>query len=112
MNTAKKLSEAMVEPQAATSAQPLPQNPAPEASEFAPRRASQRSEKAPEAFRTISEVAAEIGEEPHVLRFWETKFPSLRPTKRAGGRRYYRPEDIEVLKRIQKLLRVHNFHIK
>ncbi len=60
--------------------------------------------KSPDAFRTIGEAAAEIGVEPHVLRFWETKFARLKPLTRAGGRRYYRPEDLDLLRRIKKLL--------
>ncbi|MDI9408508.1 MAG: MerR family transcriptional regulator [Candidatus Pacebacteria bacterium] len=75
-------------------------------------RHSGRNEKSPEAFRIISEVAEEIGVKPHVLRFWETKFPQLKPVKRAGGRRYYRPEDVELLKKIKKLLRQDNYRIE
>jgi DNA-binding transcriptional MerR regulator len=65
---------------------------------------SRRSRKSENAYRTISEVAGEIGVPAHVLRFWETKFPSVKPLKRGGGRRYYRPEDIEALRRIRNLL--------
>lgn len=61
-------------------------------------------DKAPDAFRTISEVAAELELPQHVLRFWESKFPQVRPLKRAGGRRYYRPDDVELLRAIQRLL--------
>lgn len=61
-------------------------------------------DKAPDAFRTISEVAAELDLPQHVLRFWESKFPQVRPLKRAGGRRYYRPDDVELLRAIQRLL--------
>ena len=61
-----------------------------------------RNHKSPDAFRTISEVASELSVPLHVLRFWETKFSQLRPMKRAGGRRYYRPEDIALLKKIQQ----------
>lgn len=61
-------------------------------------------EKSAEAFRTISEVAAELDLPQHVLRFWESKFPHVRPLKRGGGRRYYRPEDIRLLRRIRDLL--------
>jgi len=61
-------------------------------------------EKAPDAFRTISEVAADLNVPQHVLRFWETKFPQLKPLKRGGGRRYYRPDDIDLLRGIQYLL--------
>ncbi len=68
--------------------------------------------KSPEAFRTISEVAEELGLPQHVLRFWETKFPQIRPLKRGGGRRYYRPEDIAVLKAVQGLLYDSGYTIK
>lgn len=61
-------------------------------------------EKSPDAFRTISEAATELRVPQHVLRFWETKFTQIKPMKRAGGRRYYRPADIEVLKGIRTLL--------
>jgi DNA-binding transcriptional MerR regulator len=62
------------------------------------------AQKAPEAFRTISEVAAELDVPQHVLRFWETKFATLRPLKRGGGRRYYRPDDVDLLRGIRALL--------
>ncbi len=62
-----------------------------------------RSGKSSGAFRTISEVADELGVQQHVLRFWETKFSHVRPLKRGGGRRYYRPEDVDLLKRIHHL---------
>lgn len=68
--------------------------------------------KSPQAFRTISEVAEELDVQQHVLRFWETKFPQIKPLKRGGGRRYYRPEDVEFLKRIQKLLYEDKYTIK
>lgn len=61
-------------------------------------------EKAPDAFRTISEVAQELDLPQHVLRFWESRFSQIKPVKRAGGRRYYRPEDIDLLKGIRALL--------
>lgn len=61
-------------------------------------------EKAPDAFRTISEVADDLNVPKHVLRFWEGKFTQLRPMKRGGGRRYYRPEDVELLRAIRHLL--------
>ena len=61
-------------------------------------------EKAPEAFRTISEVADELKVPQHVLRFWESRFPQIKPMKRAGGRRYYRPDDVELLRGIRHLL--------
>jgi DNA-binding transcriptional MerR regulator len=60
--------------------------------------------KSAEAFRTISEVASELDVPQHVLRFWESRFAQIRPVKRAGGRRYYRPEDIDLLKGIRALL--------
>tara|TARA_B100000614_G_scaffold253400_1_gene267283 strand:- start:21 stop:449 length:429 start_codon:yes stop_codon:yes gene_type:complete len=60
--------------------------------------------KSPEAFRTISEVSKDLALPQHVLRFWETKFVQIKPIKRGGGRRYYRPEDIELLKGIKYLL--------
>ena len=68
--------------------------------------------KSSDAFRTISEVSAELNVPPHVLRFWETKFSNLRPLKRSGGRRYYRPDDINVLMRIRDLLYEDGFTIK
>jgi DNA-binding transcriptional MerR regulator len=61
-------------------------------------------DKAPEAFRTISEVAEELEVPKHVLRFWEAKFAQLKPMKRGGGRRYYRPEDVALLRGIRFLL--------
>lgn len=60
--------------------------------------------KGPEAFRTISEAAEEVGVAQHVLRFWETKFSFIRPMKRAGGRRFYRPQDLAVLRGVRRLL--------
>ena len=68
--------------------------------------------KSAEAFRTISEVAIELGVPQHVLRFWESRFAQIRPVKRAGGRRYYRPEDIDLLKGIRALLYSDGFTIK
>ena len=61
-------------------------------------------EKSPEAFRTISEVAETLDVPPHVLRFWETRFAQVKPVKRGGGRRYYRPEDVRLLRGIRGLL--------
>ncbi len=60
--------------------------------------------KGPDAFRTISEAATEVGVAQHVLRFWETKFSFIRPMKRAGGRRFYRPHDLVVLRGVRRLL--------
>jgi DNA-binding transcriptional MerR regulator len=68
--------------------------------------------KAPNAFRTISEVADELHIPQHVLRFWETKFPQVKPLKRGGGRRYYRPDDIQLLRRISDLLYIQGYTIK
>lgn len=71
-----------------------------------------RGRKSPGAYRTISEVADDLQVPQHVLRFWETKFPQIRPLKRGGGRRYYRPEDILLLRRISDLLYVQGYTIK
>jgi DNA-binding transcriptional MerR regulator len=71
-----------------------------------------RTKKAPNAFRTISEVADELHIPQHVLRFWETKFPQVKPLKRGGGRRYYRPDDISLLRRISDLLYIQGYTIK
>ena len=71
-----------------------------------------RSNKSPLAFRTISEVATELNLPQHVLRFWEAKFAQIKPTKRGGGRRYYRPEDIALLRHIQSLLYDQGYTIK
>ena len=60
--------------------------------------------KSQAAFRTIAEVAEELGVATHVLRFWETKFPQIKPMKRSGGRRYYRPDDVELVRRIRDFL--------
>ncbi len=70
------------------------------------------TDKSSDAYRTISEVSAELNVPPHVLRFWETKFSNLRPLKRSGGRRYYRPNDVNVLMRIRDLLYQDGFTIK
>jgi DNA-binding transcriptional MerR regulator len=71
-----------------------------------------RIEKAPDAFRTISEVSEALDVPQHVLRFWEAKFTQIKPLKRAGGRRYYRPDDIDLLKGIRALLYGEGFTIK
>jgi len=68
--------------------------------------------KGPNAFRTISEAADELGVPQHVLRFWETKFSFIRPMKRAGGRRFYRPQDIAVLRGVRALLHDEGYTIK
>jgi len=69
-------------------------------------------EKSPDAFRTISEAAEELDLPQHVLRFWETRFSTIKPLKRGGGRRYYRPEDVLLLKGIRHLLYDQGFTIK
>ncbi len=68
--------------------------------------------KAPDAFRTISEVAADLDLPQHVLRFWETRFAQIKPMKRGGGRRYYRPEDVDLLRGIRLLLYGEGFTIR
>src|SRR5580704_7675283 len=68
--------------------------------------------KSPEAFRTISEVSTELDVPQHVLRFWETRFNQVRPVKRAGGRRFYRPEDVDLLRGIRALLYFEGYTIK
>lgn len=73
---------------------------------------AKRVEKSADAFRTISEVADELEVPQHVLRFWETKFAQIRPLKRGGGRRYYRPEDIDLLRAIRGLLYDKGYTIK
>ncbi len=73
---------------------------------------SARSKKSSTAFRTISEVADDLGVQQHVLRFWETKFSQVKPLKRGGGRRYYRPEDVSLLQAIHRLLYVEGYTIK
>ena len=69
-------------------------------------------EKSPDAFRTISEVADELGLPQHVLRFWETRFSQIKPMKRTGGRRYYRPDDVELVRAIKHLLYGEGYTIK
>ena len=75
-------------------------------------KSSSKLGKSPLAFRTISEVAAELNLPQHVLRFWETKFLQVNPTKRGGKRRYYRPEDIMLLRQIRSLLYDDGYTIK
>ncbi len=70
------------------------------------------ADKSDRAFRTISEVAEELDLPQHVLRFWETKFRQIAPVKRGGGRRYYRPQDIELIRRIKSLLHTEGYTIK
>jgi DNA-binding transcriptional MerR regulator len=68
--------------------------------------------KSDQAFRTISELAADLGVPQHILRYWETRFPQLRPLQRAGNRRYYRPADVALAKRIHRLLGQDGYTIK
>ena len=74
--------------------------------------ALRRAAKSATAFRTISEVAEELDLPQHVLRFWESKFPQIKPLKRAGGRRYYRPDDVGLLRRIRQCLYEQGYTIK
>jgi DNA-binding transcriptional MerR regulator len=67
--------------------------------------------KSKSAFRTITEVADELGVAPHVLRFWETKFPQISPIKSSGGRRYYRPDDVELVRTIKEYLHERKYTI-
>ena len=69
-------------------------------------------EMAPDAFRTIGELSAELGVAQHILRYWETKFPQLKPLQRAGNRRYYRPADVVLARRIHSLLNVEGYTVK
>jgi DNA-binding transcriptional MerR regulator len=68
--------------------------------------------KSPDAFRTIGELSEEIGLPQHILRYWETRFPQLRPLQRAGRRRYYRPEDVALVRRINDLLNHQGYTIR
>ena len=90
----------------------MSQDAAPPPSGGPPPSSPLRARKAPSAFRTISEVADDLHIPQHVLRFWETKFPQLKPLKRGGGRRYYRPEDIALLRRVSDLLYTQGYTIK
>jgi DNA-binding transcriptional MerR regulator len=68
--------------------------------------------KSDQAFRTISELAAELGVPQHILRYWETRFPQLKPLQRAGNRRYYRPADVALARRIHQLLNQNGYTIR
>jgi DNA-binding transcriptional MerR regulator len=70
------------------------------------------ADKGPEAFRTISEAAAEVGAPPHVLRFWESRFNFIRPVRRGGGQRFYRPRDIELLAALRRRLHDEGYSIR
>ena len=93
-----------------SNAKPVARPEAQQTPQAAPR--ARRIEKSADAFRTISEVADELEVPQHVLRFWETKFAQIRPLKRGGGRRYYRPEDIDLLRAIRGLLYDKGYTIK
>jgi DNA-binding transcriptional MerR regulator len=73
---------------------------------------ARRDGKSADAFRTISEVAEDVDVPQHVLRFWETKFPQIKPLKRGGGRRYYRPEDVDLIRRVRNWLYDDGYTIK
>ena len=74
--------------------------------------ASATGEKAPGAFKTIGELSTELGVAQHILRYWETKFPQLKPLQRAGNRRYYRPADVELAHRINRLLNEEGYTVR
>ena len=74
--------------------------------------ASATGEKAPDAFKTIGELSAELGVAQHILRYWETRFPQLRPLQRAGNRRYYRPADVELARTIHRLLNSEGYTVR
>jgi DNA-binding transcriptional MerR regulator len=69
-------------------------------------------EKSPGAFKTIGELSQELGVAQHILRYWETKFPQLRPLQRAGNRRYYRPADVDLARRINRLLNQEGYTVR
>jgi DNA-binding transcriptional MerR regulator len=70
------------------------------------------AEKAPDALKTIGELSAELGVAQHILRYWETRFPQLKPMQRAGNRRYYRPADVELARRINRLLNEEGYTVR
>ncbi len=70
------------------------------------------AEKAPGAFKTIGELSHELGVAQHILRYWESKFPQLRPLQRAGNRRYYRPADVDLARRIHHLLNLEGYTVR
>ncbi|MGI8706422.1 MAG: MerR family transcriptional regulator [Sphingomicrobium sp.] len=74
--------------------------------------AAATGEKAPGAFKTIGELSSELGVAQHILRYWETKFPQLRPLQRAGNRRYYRPGDVDLARRINRLLNDEGYTVR
>ncbi|HEX6218264.1 MAG TPA: MerR family transcriptional regulator [Sphingomicrobium sp.] len=74
--------------------------------------ASATGDKAPGAFKTIGELSRELGVAQHILRYWETRFPQLRPLQRAGNRRYYRPADVDLARRIHRLLSAEGYTVR
>jgi DNA-binding transcriptional MerR regulator len=70
------------------------------------------AEKSPDALKTIGELSQELGVAQHILRYWETKFPQLKPMQRAGNRRYYRPADVELVRRINRLLNEEGYTVR
>ena len=74
--------------------------------------ATATGDKAPGAFKTIGELSRELGVAQHILRYWETRFPQLRPVQRAGNRRYYRPADVELVRRIHRLLSAEGYTVR
>ena len=74
--------------------------------------AAEATGKSDQAFRTIGELAGELGVPQHILRYWETRFPQLKPLQRAGNRRYYRPADVELARRIHRLLNEQGYTIR
>jgi len=74
--------------------------------------ATAAGEKAPGAFKTIGELSRELGVAQHILRYWETRFPELRPLQRAGNRRYYRPADVDLVRRIHRLLTAEGYTVR
>jgi DNA-binding transcriptional MerR regulator len=74
--------------------------------------ATATGDKAPGAFKTIGELSRELGVAQHILRYWETRFPQLRPLQRAGNRRYYRPADVELARRIHRLLSTEGYTVR
>ena len=79
---------------------------------MAPPSTPRNTEKSADAFRTIGELSAELGVAQHILRYWETKFPQLRPLQRAGNRRYYRPDDVALARRIHTLLNSQGYTVR
>jgi DNA-binding transcriptional MerR regulator len=83
-----------------------------EVTQASPAAASRRAGKSRDAYRTTGEVSEELDLPAHVLRFWESKFPELKPLKRGGGRRYYRPEDVDLLRQIRQFLHQEGYTIR